>query len=130
MMIYVKVINYIDRGLADYKGMDIDSIVPGTQVYDDLGVRCVVGYHGAIPDNADLEVLTESEYLAEREDIIANIPPGLDPLEQMKIEVEKLKAAKEQAEADSINNMLALTELYEMNLTLRAELDALKGGPA
>lgn len=127
----LKIINYINSaGQADYKGLDIDKIVPRTQVYDHLGVCCIVGYDGEYTPHGDIVELTQAEAQAEAADIIANIPKPTEQvtLEGMKTEVESLKAAKEQAEADSINNMIALTELYEMNLTLMAEIEALKGG--
>lgn len=85
---FIKVIGFIgDNGHSDYKGLNIDNFVAGSQVYDFDNKVCIIetneDYTGS---NPDLQVLTKEEYIEIREIMAMNSPAG-----QEKSEVEKLK---------------------------------------
>lgn len=67
-MINVKVNNVIPSGggNADYKGLDLEHIVPGSQVYlqdTDLATVAYFKYKGDIVTHSDVSTVTEAEYL-------------------------------------------------------------------
>lgn len=92
-MICLKVINVAPErgGMYDYKGLDINKIVPGTQVYP-YGTRDFYGIteQEDIPEHGDIHLITEAEYEAaynaERE---RQHEPG--PIEKLQVENEELR---------------------------------------
>lgn len=91
-MEYIKVINLFNLGgTADYKGLDLQKIVPGTQLYPVNENYCIVGYNGDIPNHADLTVVTEEEWLNLRTEIENNQPKS--PIQ----ELEEKQALMQQA---------------------------------
>ncbi|TDL50946.1 hypothetical protein E2R60_20585 [Paenibacillus dendritiformis] len=94
-MIGVKIVNVVGPrgGLYDYKGLDIDKFVPGTQVYPS-GTRdfYVITEQAKeeIPKHEDVLLITEAEYEAaynaERE---SHHEPG--PIEKLQAENEELR---------------------------------------
>ena len=51
------------NGIADYKGLNIDLNVAGSQVYPNDENVAYLFNTGAIPEHADIEIITEEEYL-------------------------------------------------------------------
>lgn len=77
-MIYVKVSNvFTSQGNADYKGLDLDKIVPGTQLYPQGANYCIVGYEGDLPMNTDLVEVTETDHTTLMDQIKNNQPLSL-----------------------------------------------------
>ncbi|GIO39291.1 hypothetical protein J41TS12_41520 [Paenibacillus antibioticophila] len=71
----LKIINWITKhGGADYKGLDINLFIPGTQIYlDDV---CYVQTEEIdIPENSEIEVITGAEYAS----ILENLPVPEQP---------------------------------------------------
>lgn len=62
LVIYIKVNNVFVNNQADYKGLDIDKIVGGTQIYPPNENYCVFQYDGYIVAHNDLQEISESEY--------------------------------------------------------------------
>lgn len=84
-MIYVKVSNlFTSRGNADYKGLDLDKIVPNTQLYPEGENYCIVGYDGDLPANADLAEVTETDHTALKDQINSTNPTVSLPDQLMK----------------------------------------------
>lgn len=112
-MRFFKIINYYDQnGVVDYKGLDIDKIVAGTQAYDHLGERCLIGYEGEYDPHPEIVELTSEQYETEKQDIIASYPPApattdqrVEALEQENAE---LKARLNQTEQEHADLLLAL----------------------
>lgn len=102
----LKISNWLtERGSADYKGLDIDLFVPGTQIYPDHSV-CYIGTdQDDIPQHADIEEITQEQY----DDVIASLPEPVDPLQELKDENARLAAA-------DLDNKEAIATLYEMML--------------
>lgn len=75
-MFYYKINNLISNtGIADYKGLSIDSIIGGTQVYDlETENICLVGSSENILSNGELIQITETDYTSEKQNIISNYP--------------------------------------------------------
>lgn len=67
-------------GTADYKGLDIDNIVSGTQLYPDYDNVAYFHYDGEAVDHADVSVITPATY-AEHKQRIDNKPQPLTPEE-------------------------------------------------
>lgn len=85
----LKITNWLTpRGNADYKGLNIDLIVPGSQIYLD-GVCYIQTDEPDIPEHGDIEEVTQEEYKA----AITNIPTPVDPLEELRNENKELKQA-------------------------------------
>lgn len=92
-MKYVKVINLTNAfGTADYKGLNIEMIIPGSQVYDDtLSLFIGATTEEALPMNADLIEITEEEYKSQKAEIIASYP--LPKEEQNEVKIALLETA-------------------------------------
>lgn len=62
-MPFVKIINLQNNGVFDYKGIDLDKIVAGSQAYDQDNKLVYVEYSSnKIPNHSDLSVVTTEEY--------------------------------------------------------------------
>lgn len=73
-MIFLRVTTLTNSfGQCDYKGLDIDKFVPGSQVYKKDMTMCVIATteDGELPSNPDLEIITEQQYIQEKQEIIA-----------------------------------------------------------
>lgn len=91
-MIFVKINNLDSNGRIDYKGLDIEKIIPGTQVYPNSENVAYFGYDGALKSVGDIQVITEQEYLAFRQDELSKpAPPSeMDVLKQQLAEVQSV----------------------------------------
>lgn len=86
-MKYLKIININSTGMIDYKTLDIEQFVAGTQVYDlENGVCLVQTSQADFEPHIDVTELTEEEYIAQ-----ADIINSMSPQVQEKNEIELLK---------------------------------------
>lgn len=86
-MKYLKIININPTGMIDYKTLDIEQFVAGTQVYDlENGVCLVQTSQADFEPHIDVTELTEEEYIAQ-----ADIINSMSPQVQEKNEIELLK---------------------------------------
>lgn len=62
-MKYVKIDNLISKtnGICDYKGLDIDLFIAGSQVYDN-DTAFIGTIEEDIPQHEDLQILSKNEY--------------------------------------------------------------------
>jgi hypothetical protein len=75
----VKVSNLVQpNGTADYKGLDLDKIVPGSQLYPDNENTVYFFYTGDVVEHADVMVITEEEYYAKKAEIVSKVPLSYD----------------------------------------------------
>jgi hypothetical protein len=78
-MKYVFISNLIGvGGVADYKGIDLNGIIPNTQLYPNVDGE-MVAYLGldsnlTIPTHDDVQEITSTEYQAAREDYESSLP--------------------------------------------------------
>lgn len=109
-MKYVKVINLTNAfGTADYKGLEIEMIIPGSQVYDiTLSVFIGATTEEALPIHADLIEITEAEYKSKKSEIIASYP--LPKEEQNAVKISELEAQLKTAQEDNANLVTMLVE--------------------
>ena len=63
-MKYIKITNYNKaNGTCDYKGLNIDLFIAGKQYYPSGKNEClIVTSEENIPQNSDIQVITETEY--------------------------------------------------------------------
>lgn len=105
-MYYYKINNLIQNdGSADYKGLSINSIVTGTQVYPHNLTEnnmCLVGSTEERESVGDLVKITEQEYNDLKNKIFASIPK-----DEMPNEFEQLKQ-KVLAQQEIINTLLGV----------------------
>lgn len=104
---FIKINQLIDsQGRADYKGLDINHIVAGTQVYPPDENVAYFEYDGASVTHPDIKVLTSDEYHAivktENER-----PRPLTPDELQRQEIETLKKQQALMQA-AIDDMLMM----------------------
>lgn len=67
-MNYLKIENLLGEcGVVDYKGIELKSIVPGSQNYKHDYSYCVLGTNQEVGDRVDVSPLTETEYNNEKE---------------------------------------------------------------
>ncbi|BFH11191.1 hypothetical protein [Paenibacillus melissococcoides] len=92
-MIGLKIINAIGErgGNYDYKGLDFEKFVPGTQVYP-TGTRdfYVITEQEDIPKHEDIHLITTEEYEAAYE-AEHNKQHELGPIEKLQTENEELR---------------------------------------
>lgn len=94
-MKYLKIININPTGMIDYKTLDIEQFVAGTQVYDlENGVCLVQTSQDNFEPHIDVTELTADEYNTQ-----ADIINTMSPVVQEKTEIEKLKAENEALKA-------------------------------
>lgn len=82
---YVKIANIqTSFGRLDYKGLDIDKVVPGGVAYSKSGTECmfVVEEDTEIPVHPDITEVTEEEFMAYRQVIINEQQDGIVSTEQ------------------------------------------------
>ena len=101
-MLFIKVSNIKTIfGSVDYKGLDLNKIVAGSQVYvDDFSSAYLATTEGSLPENVNIEIIEESEYLSVREAQHSEIQSEKDRLKQL--------------EQDSLTALIAISELYEL----------------
>ena len=78
------------NGTADYKGLDISLFIAGSQVYDFSNNLCLVQSNEE-KSGTDITVLTEAEYLAAKDTILATRQPT--ELEQLQTNQALIQAA-------------------------------------
>jgi hypothetical protein len=109
-MYLVKIANLMNTGLfkstvADYKGLDINQFLPGSQAYHPEDGTCVIATDEDLSSFAhdDVTILTEAEYVTERavitDAINAAKAAAQDPITTAQSDIDTL--------------MLAVAELYE-----------------
>lgn len=94
-MIGLKVVNVAPErgGNYDYKGLDLDKFVSGSQVYP-RGTRdfYVITEQEAIPEHPDIYNITEEEYTRVY-DAEKNREPEPNPLEEMQKQIDAMQLA-------------------------------------
>lgn len=66
---YIKISNLMNTdGKADYKGLDLNLIVAGSQIYPNDNTA-YLKYNGTAATDNDITELTESDYLAKKNEI-------------------------------------------------------------
>ncbi|MEB7771416.1 hypothetical protein [Kurthia gibsonii] len=94
-MKYLKIININKTGMIDYKTLDIEQFVAGTQVYDlENGVCLVQTSQVNFEPHSDIMELTVDEYNTQ-----ADIINAMSPQVQEKNEIDELKAENEALKA-------------------------------
>lgn len=116
-MIYIKVDNLIQlNGNADYKGLDIDGILAGTQIYllENGKNEAYFTYNGDIVGHDDIQQITEEEYLAVKYDYEKSLSVAVNPeeeIQQLRLAMAEMAEAHEQEKTEM---QLALAELAEL----------------
>lgn len=91
-MRYFKITNLVQpSGICDYKGLEIDAFVAGSQVYSQDGKTCIIStvQDTEIAAHQDVLELTEIEYLAEKEAMVIPVP---NPIEEQIAELQAQNA--------------------------------------
>jgi hypothetical protein len=86
-MKFIKILNLSNgSGQVDYKGLDINQFIPGSQVYPIDASFCLVATNESLsilPD--DVQELQQSDYITQGTDIRNQIiNNGTDPISQLK----------------------------------------------
>lgn len=103
-MILLKISNLIQHdGHVDYKGLNLDKIKPGSQLYPDYSNVAYLEYDGEIDGLSDVQVVTQATY-DEHKQRIANQPRPITPEEKI-----------QQLEEQNMSLMLAIAELADAN---------------
>lgn len=91
-MKFVKINNLFGlNGQADYKGMNLNNIIAGTQSYSHDDNSCVLGYSGEVSAHPDLTEVTEQEYRLVKQEFESKRPKS--ELEILKEEQALMKQA-------------------------------------
>jgi hypothetical protein len=78
-MTIIKITNLIQQnGQADYKGLNLDTIVKGSQLYPENENVAYVKYVGAIPIHSDVSEIAQAEYDSIKQSIENSRPPSLE----------------------------------------------------
>ncbi|MEK5477267.1 hypothetical protein NYE70_09950 [Paenibacillus sp. FSL R5-0407] len=96
MFTFYKVKNLMTFGQYDYKGLDLDQFIAGSQVYNDTDNEfAVASTEEGFDGHADVTQITEAEYLAYRE---AHKPKPVTPVDAEALR-QQLSAANEEVAA-------------------------------
>lgn len=91
-MQYLRINNLFNSfNQPDYKGLDIDLFISGSQVYDlePSSNYCIIATNEEnIISHSDIQIISESEYLQEKQNIIAK-QKVTDPIQQLKQQVDE-----------------------------------------
>lgn len=109
-MKYIEVADLVNIfGQSDYKGLNIDLFISGSQVYStDMSVFIGATTEELLPVHADLTEITEAEYISKKADIIASYP--LPKEEQNAVKISELEAQLKTAQEDNANLVTMLVE--------------------
>ncbi|WP_268623899.1 hypothetical protein [Paenibacillus alvei] len=72
-------------GDLDYKGLDVEQFVPGSQIYPaNEGICYVITNEEEVPEHSDIVMITTDEYEAARDKYVVNPvrPPSPDAMQQ------------------------------------------------
>lgn len=106
-MKYLKIININKTGMIDYKTLDINQFVAGTQVYDlENGVCLVQTPQVNFEPHSDIMELTVDEYNTQ-----VDIINAMSPQVQEKNEIDELKAENEALKASQLEQDTLIMEL-------------------
>ena len=88
---YIKVINMNYNGKIDYKGLDINKFISGTQVYDFDNQIFLVNTTEEVTATSDILIITQEEYTRAKEEILSReVPVETDNLEERVNEMEQI----------------------------------------
>ncbi|MEK5070785.1 hypothetical protein [Sporosarcina sp. FSL K6-1508] len=86
-MKYVRITDFLIEGAANYKGLDVDLFIPGSQHYDFENEVCVISTRqDNYEPHSDLQELSFDDYEIAKEIIVQNSPQT-----QEKNDIEKLR---------------------------------------
>lgn len=106
-MKHLKIVDININSVVDYKSLDINQFISGSQVYDFTNGVCLVKTsEDNYTPHTDIIELTESEYNEQRE-IINSISPQV----QEKNEIDELKAENEALKASQLEQDTLIMEL-------------------
>jgi len=81
----VKVFNLVqDNGHVDYKGLDLNKIVGGTQLYPNYDNVAYFMYDGDVTETTGIQIVTQATY-DEHKNRIANEPKPLSDSDRIKM---------------------------------------------
>ncbi|MGE6260858.1 hypothetical protein ACQKCU_23780 [Heyndrickxia sporothermodurans] len=124
-MEYLKINNFPRDRAADYKGLNLNQIVPGTQLYP-AADYAIVGYEGEVPEHEDLEIVSEEYYQEVLKEINENAPKS--PLDILKEENQQLQQDIGSLLFESANDKAEIAMLKESMGNLLLEVAELKLG--
>lgn len=83
----LKILNLVPEGggVCNYKGLDIDMFIPGSQIYPGDERACyLITNEETIPEHADILRITTDEYEVAREKYVVNPvrPPSTEDLQK------------------------------------------------
>ena len=87
MIKYLKIINFVkENGQCDYKGLDIEKNIPGSQIYPINKNIAVLKYKGDLPNHPDIIEISEEAYLQEKEEYEAELPIGENEILKLRLQ--------------------------------------------
>ncbi|MCW3793511.1 hypothetical protein OM416_18105 [Paenibacillus sp. LS1] len=110
-MVYLKIVNIVsNNGVIDYKGLNIDLFVPGSQVYPLSGNYCLLGttQEVVVGFHEDVIVLTAEDYESLKNEFITSQPVLMD----YEKEIRQLKD-------ENLELQMALIEIHSMLLEVK-----------
>lgn len=84
MTTIIKISNLINNGQVDYKGLDIDKIVPFTQLYPNYDNVAYFMYDGEVTETTGIQIVSQATY-DEHKKRIANEPKPLQDSDRIKM---------------------------------------------
>jgi len=81
-MTYIKINNLFQPdGMCDYKGLDIDKIVAGTQLYPNDENACYFQFNGSVVSHKDVKVISLTDYQTAYEKMVDSSSQPQEPTE-------------------------------------------------
>lgn len=113
---YIKILNLgIGKGTVDYKGIDINEITPGSQIYNEVSDSCILEVN-TVNLNSDIVEISLEEYEIIKNEWLQNNNSPFNLEEK----IAKLEEENEVLKADNLTTLEALAEVYEMLLAMQS----------
>jgi hypothetical protein len=114
---YIKISNLIDlKGIADYKGLDLDMIHSGTQLYPEGTNEAYFYYNGDMLTHEDIVEIDEATYNGVKQNEINKITGESMPEKIKRLEIENTALLSQQA-AMSADFQAFMDMYFEQNPT-------------
>ncbi|MDQ0412736.1 hypothetical protein [Mesobacillus stamsii] len=105
----IKITNLIHPGgRADYKGLNLEQIVPGSQLYPSYDNVAYFFYDGAVTEGGDISIVTQATYDSHKQRIADELTQIVTPekrIENLELENQTLKQQLQQTNSDLVGFM-------------------------
>lgn len=86
-MNHIKISNFQTNGVSDYKGLNTDQVVPGSQFQDEPNNIYYIAYKSNIVEHSDIQVINEVDYSNKKQQLQTPIVPVETQLQDLRSQI-------------------------------------------